>query len=91
MLPTLSKQFSDYTIIVRPHPSELIDTWIDAANGLDNVKVIREGAVGPWIQGSEFIIHNGCTTAIESYLLEKPVIKSEELDLHIANKMGVIQ
>lgn len=93
LLPEVAEKFSDFTVIVRPHPTEKLETWEDAAKGLDNVKVVFEGAVGPWIQGSEFVIHNGCTTAIESYLLGKPIIsyvpyKSKEYDLHIANMTG---
>jgi len=93
MIPYLAKEFSEYRIIIRPHPNEKLNTWEDVTNKLDNVKVVFEGAVGPWIQGSDFVIHNGCTTAIESYLLEKPIISympytSKKYDLHIANKTG---
>lgn len=93
LLPEVAEKFSDFTVIVRPHPTEKLETWENAAKGLDNVKVVFEGAVGPWIQGSEFVIHNGCTTAIESYLLGKPIIsyvpyKSKEYDIHIANMTG---
>jgi surface carbohydrate biosynthesis protein len=93
MIPILSKEFPDLTIVIRPHPNEKIETWMEASKGLNNVKVIFEGQVGHWIQGSEFVIHNGCTTAIESYLLNKPIISympytSEEYDLYIANLTG---
>lgn len=93
MIPYLAKEFTNYTIIIRPHPNEKLETWKEVSRNYNNVKVIFEGSVGPWIQGSEFIIHNGCTTAIESYFLKKPIItympsSSEKYDLHIANKTG---
>jgi surface carbohydrate biosynthesis protein len=93
MLPILSNEFPDFTIVVRPHPNEKIETWLEFTKHLKNIKVIFEGEVGHWIEGSEFVIHNGCTTAIESYLLNKPIISympysSEEFDLHIANMTG---
>lgn len=95
MLPVLSANFPNSKIIVRPHPVEKIETWIEYSKGLNNVKVIFEGEVGNWIQGAEFVIHNGCTTAIESYFLGKPIISympytSEEFDLHIANMTGAM-
>lgn len=93
MIPVLSKEFKEYTIIVRPHPTEKLEIWEEISKDLKNVKVIFEGSVGPWIQGAEFVIHNGCTTAIESYFLQKPIISympysSEKYDLHIANMTG---
>lgn len=70
MIPVLSREFLEYTIIVRPHPTEKLEIWEEISKDLKNVKVIFEGSVGPWIQGVEFVIHNGCTTAIESYFLQ---------------------
>jgi len=58
-------------IVVRPHPEENINTYRDAFSGLDNVKVVYEGSVIPWILGSEVMIHPDCTTGIESLMLGK--------------------
>ena len=70
----LSSEFPSQRIIVRPHPSENHDVWKDVTQGLPNVKVVHEGNVIPWIMASEALIHNGCTTGVEGYLLGKPVV-----------------
>jgi surface carbohydrate biosynthesis protein len=74
MLPEISKAFSDKTIIIRPHPAEAHETWIKAAEGLDNVKVVYEGVVSSWLLASEAVLHWGCTTGIEAFLMGRPVV-----------------
>ncbi len=74
LLPILSKEFPDYTIILRPHPSDNHDTWKEATKELDNIHVIFEGPVSPWLFGAEAILHWGSTTGLEAYLLGRPVI-----------------
>lgn len=74
MLPQLAAAFPDRQIVLRPHPSESHESWLEAAQGHDNVHVVHEGNVYPWIMASLVAIHNGCTTGLESYLLDHPVI-----------------
>ena len=61
-------------IIIRPHPSEDPYYWIDEFKDYDNVKIVYKFSVNPWILESEIVIHNGCTTGIEAFLMKKPVI-----------------
>ena len=66
---------SNYKIVIRPHPSEAIQPWEELAKSFDdNVYVERDGNVLPWIYSSAMMIHNGCTTSIESLVMNKPVI-----------------
>lgn len=74
MVFELSSKFPETIIVIRPHPSENHDAWRKHVLGLSNVKVIHDGCVLPWILGSEVLIHNGCTTGVEAYMLNKPVI-----------------
>lgn len=74
VLPTLSAAFSDMNIVVRPHPAERADAWKDGAAGLSNVHVLHEGPVLPWIAAAQCVLHNFCTTAIESYALGVPAV-----------------
>ena len=74
MLPAVARAFPDRKVVVRPHPSEAHDVWVEAAQGLLNVEVIHEGHVSPWLLASAVAIHNGCTTGLESFLLGHPVI-----------------
>jgi surface carbohydrate biosynthesis protein len=74
LIPTVSRQLPDHKIVVRPHPSESHRLWHDIARGLDNVVVVNEGSVHPWLMASSALIHNGCTTAVEAAILGTPAI-----------------
>ena len=74
LVPEVAKAFPDRTIIVRPHPSENRDTWREHLTPHENVHVTAEGSVVPWLLASTVLIHNSCTTGIESYVLERPAI-----------------
>ncbi len=69
MVPALAKRFPDTTLVVRPHPSENAQAWLDAAADCTNVRVVHEGNVAAWLTAARATIHNGCTTAVESFLL----------------------
>jgi surface carbohydrate biosynthesis protein len=93
MIPALARACPGHTIVVRPHPSEKRETWQQAAGGLTNVTVLHEGNVVPWILAADLLIHNGCTTAVEAYLLGKPAIAyqpatSEDFDLQLPNLLS---
>ena len=62
-------------VIVRPHPSESLIPWDELSRANPGkVIVAREGNIIPWLQAAEIILHNGCTTAVEAFVLGKPVI-----------------
>lgn len=70
----LSQKITNYKIIVRPHPSDDQEYWKKALSSLSNVKVIYKGNITPWLLAAEAVIHHGCTTGLESYLLNVPTI-----------------
>ncbi len=70
----LSNAFTDYNFVVRPHPSENINFWKTKVGRLANVHVINDGNVINWIMASNGLISNGCTTSIESTIIQKPTI-----------------
>lgn len=74
ILPEIARNFPDHQIIVRPHPAESHESWKAKAKGCDNVTVIFEGVVAPWLLGADAILHWGCTTGLEGYLMGKPVV-----------------
>jgi surface carbohydrate biosynthesis protein len=93
LIEELSRRFPDYTIVVRPHPSERHDPWKAKAATLPNVEVICEGNVAEWILGSELCIHNNCTTGVETYLLGKTAISyrpvcDPRFDLFLPNALS---
>jgi len=74
MLEPLSKAFPQHRIILRPHPSENHQRWMGECDGLDNVSVEFSGNVVPWLLAAQVLVHNSCTTGLEGYLLDCPVI-----------------
>jgi surface carbohydrate biosynthesis protein len=93
LIRELAAQLPDKTFIIRPHPSENHDEWKKFAYDFNNVKVIYEGAAIPWILGSDCLVHNGCTTAVEAYVLNKPVISyqpfvDDRYDNYLPNNVG---
>jgi surface carbohydrate biosynthesis protein len=93
MVPAVAAACPDHTIIVRPHPSEKQQTWRDLTRDCPNVQVVHEGNVVSWLIASEVLIHNGCQTAVESYLLGTPAVAyqpvtSEDFDLQLPNLLS---
>ncbi len=74
MIPALYRAFPDTTIIIRPHPVENPEVYKDIASACPGMKVINKGNVIPWLLASVAVIHNGCTTGVEAYMLEVPAI-----------------
>jgi hypothetical protein len=97
IVPAVSKAFPDHTIIVRPHPAELHETWVNAAEGLSNVKVVFEGTVSPWLLAADAVLHWGCTTGLEAFLMGKPVVaynpitaEEEKFDHKLPHSISVV-
>lgn len=93
MIAPLADRFPDRLIVVRPHPSESLAAWREAAQGRKNVTVVHEGAVQPWLLACAAMVHSSCTTGIEGYLLGAKVIsyrpfRSDIYDHKIANDLS---
>lgn len=89
----LSLDFPDEIFVIRPHPSEDTNYYKSIFNGIDNVKVVYDGSVTPWVLGCKCLIHNGCTTAIEATLAGIPVLNyatnpNPDFDTYLANICG---
>lgn len=70
----LSAEHPKAAVVLRPHPSEDLSFYTTIFRDIPNVHVLREGSVAPWIFASRAVIHDGCTTAIEAYLGDVPVL-----------------
>ncbi len=69
LIPALEKAFPQSAIIVRPHPTENQEIYRTIASQCERVRVTNEGNVVPWILASQAVIHNGCTTGVEAYVM----------------------
>jgi hypothetical protein len=74
LIPLLEQTFPALNIVVRPHPSENHKIYHDIAATCERVKVASEGNVIPWLLASKTMVHNGCTTGLEAYVLGIPAI-----------------
>ncbi len=74
LIPRLATAFPDQTIVIRPHPSESYAIYHRLAAQSEQVKVDNEGNIIPWLLASRVMVHNGCTTGLEAYLLRVPAV-----------------
>ena len=85
MIPRLEKAFPQLNIVVRPHPTERHDIYREIASRCTRVHVTNQGNVVPWILATRAVLHNGCTTGIEAFVMGVPAISyrasiSEKID-----------
>jgi len=93
MVERLESAFPDVAVVVRPHPSESHAPWLRVAEGRPRLCVVHEGPVVPWLVAAEAVIHNGCTSAIETWLLGRtPIayrpVRSDRFDLDLPNDLS---
>lgn len=62
------------SVVLRPHPSERIDTWQNAIGSSPRLTIIREGASIPWIIAADALVHTNCTTGVEAIALGQPAL-----------------
>ncbi len=94
----LSKNFKNYEISLRPHPNDNFQDWTKLINFKSkNIKIenVKDLTLDKSILKSKFVIQNGCTSAIESLLLNIPCIsyvpqkwKEDELS-EFPNSLGI--
>jgi surface carbohydrate biosynthesis protein len=90
--PDLARAIAPLILLIRPHPNEDHGPWLRAAQEIGNIKVVFEGGVVPWIIGSAALVHNNCTTAVESAVLGVPVLNfrpwQSEYDNDLSHAFG---
>jgi len=82
----------DIQLVVRPHPVERWGAWNDLLGLHDNVLVTRQHSIGPWLKAASVVVQNGCTSAFEAAVGQRPLISHIPEDLGTAlppNQLGV--
>jgi surface carbohydrate biosynthesis protein len=74
LIPELERAFPAYTIVVRPHPTENQEIYHRLADKCQRVRVTNDGNVVPWLMAARVLIHNGCTTGVEAYVMRIPAV-----------------
>jgi hypothetical protein len=72
VVPELARRFPEVSVVVRPHPSEGQDVYRRIAAAHARVHVTNEGNVVPWLLAARALVHNGCTTGVEAFVLGLP-------------------
>jgi surface carbohydrate biosynthesis protein len=93
MVPALGSAFPGRKLVVRPHPNERPEPWQAAAAAHPNVCVVHDGNVVPWLLACDALVHNGCTTAVEAFALDRPAIAycpvtASEFDSELPNALS---
>ncbi len=86
MIKQTARHFPHLNIVIRPHPAENFNSYWRMFQKISNIHVVHEGAINKWLLAAKIVIHNGCTSGIEAFLLDKPVIAylpfdTEEIEL----------
>ena len=94
VIPKIAEAFPGHTIIVRPHPSENYNAWSEAAKDAQNVEIVHEGSVHPWLMASDVVVHHFCTTALEACASDTPAIayrpyKDDKIETSLVYKGSV--
>ncbi|MFA6159986.1 MAG: surface carbohydrate biosynthesis protein [Parcubacteria group bacterium] len=94
MILGIAEKFNEYNIIIRPHPSEKYDVWEKIAQTFSNVFVVHSSNAVPWIMAADVLVHNGCTTAVEAFILGTEAISYrpfiiEEQETEFSNKISL--
>ena len=74
LIPMLDQAFPRLNIVIRPHPTERHDVYKEIAARCSRIHVTNQGNVVPWILASKAVLHNGCTTGIEAFIMGVPAI-----------------
>ena len=74
LIPALEQRFPRLTVVVRPHPTENPEIYRRIAGACARVHVTNEGNVVPWLLAAKALVHNGCTTGVEAYVLRVPAV-----------------
>lgn len=93
LIPALEKAFPELTIVVRPHPVENREVYHEIAGRCSRVRVVMDGNVIPWLMACKAVIHNGCTTGIEAYVVRTPALAyqatvNDKHDNHLPNALS---
>jgi len=92
-IKSVATSFPSYDVILRPHPVSNIEYWKSLFNDVTNINVTsNRDSLSKWISDSSVVIHNGCTSAIESIVQNIPIIcygpDRKSIKANIPNNLG---
>lgn len=83
---SLATQLPELEFLVRPHPFENAQIYLDRFSALPNIRVDGSGSVLNVIRASRCVVHLNCGTATEAIMMGKLPISLEFLNMpHLMN------
>lgn len=73
-LKEIISNFPEENFLIRPHPCEKLERYVNFFSKFENVMISNNGNVNNAISSAKLVIHHDCTSALQSYLMEIPVI-----------------
>jgi len=86
LIDKIAVEFSKIPIVIRIHPSEKKEKWESLSKKHSNVFIDKSHDLIPLIQQSKIILQSESTTAIQGFLLSKPVISFSKTPENIKKK-----
>lgn len=74
LIINFSKKFPNESIIVRPHPTEKKELWEEKLRNCKNISIKPDGDLSSYIKNAKCVVQDGCTSAMESFIRNIPVI-----------------
>ena len=71
-VPLLANTYPDADIIIRPHPSENSDSYVELTKRFENVYLEKRFSIHPWLLTAKALVHHYCTTSIEAFSAGTP-------------------
>lgn len=62
------------SVILRPHPSENTNLWHRQLADIPGLTVVSDGFQLDWLRASDLLVHSGCATGLEAFLLNHPAL-----------------
>ena len=92
-IKSVASNFPNYDVILRPHPASNIEYWKSLFNNVTNITITSNSdSLSKWISNSCIVIHNGCTSAIESVVQNIPIIcygpDRKSIKANLPNNLG---
>lgn len=94
MIYDISTSIYPHKLVIRPHPSEDKSFYLKTFEKFDNVIIDDSSSAINWMKYAEVIIHNGSTSALEGYFLNKHIINfipyyNKDFIIDLPNRIGV--
>ena len=74
----LARRHPEWLVVIKVHPAEWINPYLDFQKEFPNVRVAFDAPIFKFLYHSDVLLQRSCTTAIEAWMLGKPVL---ELDI----------